>query len=331
MEQIISFSWINTNIAFLVLSLVIVSNSIISLFYSAFKLKWPDLYFSVNDMAAFFISVSLKRYLAFRFIPVFLILTIVLGVFMKELSINIATSAGIICMGVHALLSNGRAIYDLIRRSKNIKIYFNITYQISLHIITIAVLFILGFLSGLLSKTPFVEIITPSIQGLTDNIWSALLTVILIEYLRLLYTEKSIDIEEVIKRSQNNIEPDIFKMINYVSTKFNANPILLKAICIIENIQRPKWVRKIENIKSFLRQTGTYGIMQVKSSRPISDLESIEIAAENFFINTVDMKSYESIVQKITNYNDSVQYRDLVIKAINYLDPLNALYESGRG
>lgn len=330
MGQIISFSWINTNILFLVLSLAIVSNSIISLFYSAFKLKWPDLYFSVNDMAAFFISVSLKRYLAFRFIPVFLILTVVLGVFMKDQSISIATSAGMICMGVHALLSNGKAIYDLLKRSKNIKIYFNIAYQISLHVITFIFLIILGFLSGFLSKTSFVNIITPTIQGLTDNIWSALLTVILIEYLRLLYTEKSIDIEEVIKRSKNNIEPDIFKMIDYVSIKFRASPTLLKAICIIENIQRPKWVRKIENIKSFLRQTGTYGIMQVKSSRPISDLVSIEIAAENFFADTADMKSYETIAQKITNYNDSVQYRDLVIRAINYLDPLNGLYESSR-
>ena len=199
------------------------------------------------------------------------------------------------------------------------------------HIITFILLITLGLLSGFLSKSSFVNIITPTIQGLTDNIWSALLTVILIEYLRLLYTEKSIDIEEVIKRSKKNIEPDVFKMIDYVSTKFKVNPTLLKAICIVENIQRPKWIRKIENIKAIFRQTGTYGIMQVKSNHPISDLQSIEIAAKIFFPNTADIQNYETTTQKIASYNDSIQYRDLVIITMNYLDPLNALYESGRG
>lgn len=320
------FNWFQIGDPYLGITAIIAINLIISLFYHAFKLKWPDLYFSVNNMAAFFVTVSFKRYLAFRFVPVFLFSTIILGILMKNQSINVSISLGILSLFFHSVFTNGRAIYDLLTNSKRIKVYFNFGYQIVIHFLTFVSLIILGVASGLAAKSAFVVTITPSIQGIADNIWSALLTVLIIEYLRTIYTEKSIDVDQVFENSLNKIDPKILKYIDKVSLELNANPVLVKAICLVENIQRPKWIRNVENIKALLHLTGTYGIMQVRASKHVSDTESVKIAVEEYFSNSNGVKDSNSLSGLIKKYNPSKSYEDLILRAMYYIDPNSADY-----
>ncbi|TAL72364.1 MAG: hypothetical protein EPN88_04930 [Bacteroidetes bacterium] len=312
--------------AYSVIATIIFSNVVISIFYHVFKLKWPDLYFSVNNMDAFFISVSFKRYLLFRFLPCFLIGTLAVSIFTKNLAVEIAYIAGLSSLFVHSLLTNGRAILDLLTKSKRIKIYFNYGFQIVLHLFTIVFLSVLGVISGVASRSSIFMAITPSIEGLVDNIWAALLTVIIVEYLRVAYAEKSIKIDEVFSRSVKNINPNLFNHIDENCPSQKANPILVKAVCIVENIQRPKWIRKIENIKAFLRLCGTYGIMQVKSTKFISDEKSIDIAIKNYFSNSQGINNIDELKIIISKFNALETYNDLVIQAMYYLDPNSANY-----
>lgn len=313
-------NFINFSIAvFLIVLLILI-------FYHAFRLKWPDLYFSVNNMAALFISVSFKRYIAFRFIPVFLITTLVIGVLAKGLESSVALFMGLISGVVYALLTDGRAIFDLVTKSKRIKVYFNYHFQIALHSITILLLIVTGCLAGLFSKTQLVSSITPSPQGLADNIWSALLTVIIITFLEQIYSEKGLSLDEIFERSLKGISASVLNAIDKYSVEYNANLTLIKAVCIVENIQRPKWLRKIENIKAFLRMTGTYGIMQITANRLVTDTESVKIATENYFRDTAQVKDNKTLSQLISKYNPSETYIDLVLRAMYFLDPYSTEY-----
>lgn len=319
-------NWLQIGDPYLAIAAIIAINLIIFLFYHAFKLKWPDLYFSVNNMAAFFVTVSFKRYLVFRFAPVFLFSTIILGILMKDQTVNLSINLGVISLFIHALLSNGRAILELLTNSKRIKVYFNFGYQIVIHLITFISLIFLGFFSGLVAKSAFIVSITPSIQGIADNIWSALLTVLIIEYLQTIYKEKGIDIDQVFENSLTKIDPKILKHIDELSQALNANPVLVKAICLVESIQRPKWIRNVENIKAFLRLTGTYGIMQVRVNKPISDNESVKMAIEKYFSNSKGIRDQQSLLDLIKKYNSSKSYADLVFRAMYYIDPNSAEY-----
>jgi hypothetical protein len=314
------------NELFTIFTGVVVSNVFIVLFYKTFKLKWPDLYFSVNNMDAFFISVSFQRYLFFRFFPCFLINTLVITVITKTYPLHIAYTAGAFSLFIHGFLTNGIAIYRIIKKSKRIKIYFNYSFQLFLHLITMILLTLLGIASGFASRQAIFIALTPSPQGLVDNIWSALITVILVEYLRLIYTEKSIKLDEVFNKSLKSISPDILNLIDKYCISNNANAVLAKAICIVENIQRPKWIRMIENIKAILGLHGTYGIMQVKTNKFISDEESVRLAIathlqESNIVRTTDMLRYY-----INKYNSSEEYKDLVIRAMYFIDPNSADY-----
>lgn len=313
-------------IVYLGFTSIILTNLLTFLFYNAFKLKWPDLYFSVNDMAVFFISVSFKRYIAFRFLPVFIIFTLILGIFAKGLNINTVTIFGLLSMTIYASLTDGRAIFDLLTRSKRIKIYFNFSFQVLLHVITFVSLLGVGLVAGLAANSTLVAKITPTMQGLVDNIWSAVLAVIIIEYLRILYSEKGVSVEEMFKRSLNSIDPKILNHIDKMCHEKGANLILVKAISIVENIQRPKWIRKFEFIPATLHLTGTYGIMQVRANKRISDIDSVTIAVDKYFSNTENLRDNESLSSKIREYNPSKEYEDLVMRAMYYLDPNSAEY-----
>lgn len=325
-QQIINLFTSIPDEAYSILAVVIFANSIILFFYQTFKLKWPDLYFSVNNMDAFFISVSFKRYIFFRFFPCFVINTLAVAVLIKSTSIQTAYIAGAISLFAHALITNGRAMFDLITRSKRIKIYFNYSFQILIHFFTIALLVFVGIVSGFASRLIFFRVLTPSPQGLVDNIWSALIAVILVEYLRLVYSDKSIGLDEVFDKSLKNISPELLNFIDQACVAHNANPVLVKAICIVENIQRPKWVRTFENFKARLGLTGTYGIMQVRSKKKISDKESVDIAVEEYLKDTRYTKNTEALKLHINKYNSSEKYKDLVIRVMYFIDPNSADY-----
>lgn len=294
-------------------------NLLISLFYNVFQLRWPEYYFSTSDQSALYLSVSGKRFFLFRFLPVFLITTILLGVFAKTSNLSESILIGVLAMLVYALRTNGLSLFYLVIKSPKVKTYYNLPFQLTQHFFVISMLLLIGFISGWFSKLSFILNITPSISGLVDNVWASALAVLLGTYLRDLYAARSLPtLDDVFRKSLKNIDPKILEEIDQLSTQFNANPNLAKAICIVENIQRPKWFRRIENLKSVFKIKGTYGIMQVSARKLLSDKESVEIAIKDKLANTKDLELTE-LVEVIQRYNPDSNYKDQVIQAISYL------------
>jgi hypothetical protein len=67
--------------------------------------------------------------------------------------------------------------------------------------------------------------------------------------------------------------------------------ILSYAIMLQENFNRPKIARFVERIFGPLKGTATYGIMQVESTKPLSDAESVEAGVKR--LNELHRKTLE--------------------------------------
>jgi len=63
-----------------------------------------------------------------------------------------------------------------------------------------------------------------------------------------------------------------------LSEETNTDSALVLAILYTENLQRPRWFRRLERAKGKILRRGTYGVMQITSDHPISDEESIRLA-----------------------------------------------------
>lgn len=147
----------------------------------------------------------------------------------------------------------------------------------------------------LISRKYSFSIIAPSPSGMVDNLWSSLFVAILVSFylnvtsMKDLPTEESREelVENLIIQAHANMELEYGDVIDRVVDDYDASPLLLYAIIIYENLNRPAFFRKIENllVKHF-RGELTLGIAQVRSKVPLSDDESIELAAKRHLANT---------------------------------------------
>ena len=157
------------------------------------------------------------------------------------------------------------------------------------HTTVIVSLLVLTLILSLVYPMINIAFIAPSLDGLIDNLWSSLfVAVLLILYLDATNQNKISENEmDDIKRSNyvvssyEKITKKYGKYIERYSLETNTYTPLLYAILIFENMNRPEWVRGIENlVVRFLRMKLTVGIAQVYSTRPLTDIESIQVASE---------------------------------------------------
>lgn len=320
-------NYVATNFAIETLYVIILTNILAWIFYSTFKLGWPDIYFSTNEKVALFVSTTSKRYLSFRIFPLLIIILFSVSVLMKEKPVHQLLNAGVLSGAVYSLSTDGLAIMKLILNNSSIKIFFNRSSQILLHIATIISFSFIGLVAGYISSFKASQNLTPTPQGLVDNVWSAILVAIGVVYITYIFKPKDMEIEQIFKKSRENIDKSILEEIKSKSKLYNANPLLVEAICIIENIQRPKWLRKFESTLGKIKQNGSYGIMQITTKKPMSDVESVDRSIQEFHRGTTYLINYKDLYEHIKKYNNSNEYIDLVIKAMEYLDSGSVKYE----
>lgn len=293
----------------------------IHIFYKIFQIKWPELYFTVNDQVSYFISISPIRYLFFRILPPILIASLLSTIILRDYNDVQILYLNITSLTTHAIFTNGRAIWNLMFNQKAISIYYNKWFQFVIHILTITMMFSAGLISGYISNSGVLSTIVPTFQGLIDNIWSTLITAVLAIVLYEIYSNRNrTTIDTILHQSYESIDQKIIDHINRLCKENSASTRLVKAICIAENIQRPKWIRRLEKVKSLLFKNGSYGVMQVQSKNWISDKKSVEIAIVKYFKNSNSTYlDYSTIKTFVKKYNSSEQYFDLVYSAFNYL------------
>lgn len=296
------------------------SNFFLFLIYRYYEYKWPEQYFGPENKANIFLSIKPYYYFVFRIMPILVTILLINGTLFK-LSGNTLDSVliGGVSALVFALRNDGKAIYDLVTHSQKIKVYRNKYFQLAAHFITILLLFCAGLTAGFLATNNFIlDWFIPDLKALRDNVYASFIAVVLSFALyKIIKKPNEISLDSVIEKSIKNIDRNIYSLIEIESKKYNANQILVKAICISENIERPRWIRKIENVMSMFKKNGTYGIMQVSSNKRISDQESIKIAVPKFFANT-DSPNID-IEHVIRAYNPQDDYVSLVVEVYKFI------------
>lgn len=290
--------------------------------YQYYKINWPERYFGVEDKINIFISINPVYYFIFRLAPVIIAIFLTHGFFYASgWKIYNPIILGTLTGFIYSVVNDGTALLDLIKGKLGIERFINVTSQYFLHFATIILLTLSGTLAGLLATYTQLHIILPKFEGLIDNIWASFITVLLYFIIKsVINRPESIDVDELIIKSAKAIsrQTELIKSIEKISNINKADEILVKAVCIAENIQRPKWLRNIENILGFFKPSGTYGIMQVESKKPITDINSIEIAISKYFKNSANIMFSEK--QKlISRYNPDGKYCLLVEEVYRHI------------
>jgi len=213
---------------------------------------------------------------------------------------------------------------------RDLKMLFSKKKMISeklIHFMNIFLILLAGVSVAAIGTMYDVVWLAPSLEGLIDNLWSSLLVAMLV----VLYfdaTNMSARVNEkysdetaknnYILKSYDKIQARYGQHITEASKKHNASVPLLYAIVIFEDMNRPAVLRMIENIivKVFGVEL-TVGIAQVKSKKPLTDVQSISLAAEiikntDISKNSADMISNELIKSKIATYNPDPVYIESV-------------------
>lgn len=131
--------------------------------------------------------------------------------------------------------------------------------------------------------------------------------------------------EEFLSQQRDLIELHHQSAINEACSTFELDRTLVVSILIYENLNRPKPVRRIENLLARLPGVQlTVGIAQVRSRKPMSDHDSIlkmgQILWESWHQKFADLDDECVRLQAtLTDYNGSVKYSREVIEIMRTL------------
>lgn len=277
---------------------------------------------------------SLTNYAIFRFTPPFIVLLLQSSILLKYYHVSHLFSYLLATVLVSALF---RDIY-VIRSPKHLNA------ERLVAIVNLTALIILAAVVAVLSRYINLGLIAPSPSGISDNLWSSLLASSMVAlYISAINRNKnarSIDADKsrsaqisYIINSYSSLAAKYGETIEAASAKQKTSRSLLYSVLIYENMNRPKWLRRIEN--TTVRLTGlelSVGIAQVKSKVPVTDEESI-ILASKLLSNTAQpsqpidssMLSRDAVHKKVGEYNKGPYY----MKQLKIILDALAIYETG--
>lgn len=295
---------------------------------------WPATAYGEISDASNYMSVSQYlsggsrkwvNYFLFRLLPLLIILTLLSGVLSRYFHVKDYLPYTLVAAGTSLLF---RDLLDFFKAT--------LISEKLLHIANIALVLALAVFVGYLADLVNFSFIAPSLSGLIDNLWSALLVAALILfYLRITnmstkhqddYAEE-IAINNYITHSYNEVKSRYSGVIDHACQEYFCSKRILYAVLIHENMNRPIWIRTIENgLVRFFGLKLTVGIAQVSSDRPLTDEESIEMAAKILKGSTYADSGYGDgfanigqLAEVLKNYNSSEAYVKSISQIITKL------------
>jgi hypothetical protein len=300
-----------------VIAAVALGAGFLHVFYRAVRFKWPGSYFTVEARLGYTITATPVRYTLFRFAPVF-VTCIFVGVTLTRLHEDAIAGIAGVC-GLHVISTSGLAIARLMQGRQN----QDRAPLVILHVVVAVGIGLAGLAAGLL-REPLASVV-PRLKVLSASLWTGLFAAVLGAYLVYLSQARTSDVDKAIRQSRSRIPESLWSLAAQAALGTQTDEKLVRAIMLVENMQRPPWFRRLERLKGRIFKRGTYGIMQVESDRPISDEESVERAVrERLQGVTVPMSAigyfdYEELARIATAYNPDANFVEGVQTAYSSL------------
>lgn len=251
-----------------------VAAGVLYIFFRSVRHRWPEHYSTLSGVLEASVNRSVLRYLAFRSLPVYFA-GVFLGATVDRLRLNAALALA--CMTVlHVGFTNGRAVLRLFSRSSRDprKASLSIYYILSALIVVLTAL-LAGWSYGLWRR------FIPSPEDVVVSLWTGLFAAVLAAYILSLKHDHA-DAEGLIAQARTDVGTDVWEHIDVMAWKHDCEADVLRAIVVVESLQRPAWVRRLERAMGRVSRRGSYGVAQMTAAEPLSDKESVEALAVSF-------------------------------------------------
>jgi hypothetical protein len=278
---------------------VLVAGSFLILraFYSAFESHWPENYFGDTNSVSAVISQTPARYIAFRFGPVLLAAAVV-GTVAARMGLPRAPLVAA-AVAVHTLGGTGYGLIKALRASPpDVPLA---AYRI-LAMLACAAAAVVTIAIG--SRVdPYI----PDAEEVASAFWIAL-AVFVVAHLARSLTARQPEIALLLARAKREVPNALADQLRAAPV---AHPEAALALAFAEHLNRPTWARRLERVLK--PANGTYGLMQMSSSRPLSDQESVELFLERLpsYPEMVDREGYMNVRPFFLFHNPDEAFADL--------------------
>lgn len=280
---------------------------LIMMFFRGVETRWPENYFTIKDVLTYKISTSPIRYVLFRFGPV-----AVAGFFVGSLATaeqeSAAASVSVMALA-HMTMSSGQAIFKTLRQPKH---EFARSVRLLVYAILCVGVLLAALIGWMLSRIEPLRDLLPRSTDVSLALWTAVIAGVIGAFLLAVSRGLAPSTEAVLNRSRSTLRDDMWEFMAVEARNQNADPALVQAVALVENLQRPPWIRALERAKGTFIRKGTYGLMQVTADEPISDQESVSRAINQWFRNTKRNGYVEDLEDLVNSYNPDPTFNDLV-------------------
>lgn len=322
------------------ISIAILGGFLINAFFQLVKYK-DSLNSNVSNYLSVrqFVSYGRRKwvnYFLFRTLPVAVIVLLVVSIEQRYFKVDQPWFYALVSVIVSLLF---RDTWGIFKKRKFIS-------ERLIHITNVLLAIFTGISIGLISNAVNLSIIAPSsINNLLDNLWSSMAVAMLVLlYFRITNmgsshdaaeNENSIAFANYVVRAFHDIYNNYHEFIDLFCKDESCNKLLLYSILVYEDMNRPRLIRKIENtIVTLFKCELTVGIAQVKSKKPLTDVESIKIAARILrSTNDCDMYDNAEIKRVVGVYNSGKVYAHTIVEIMNIIrkdsriEDVNKLYQ----
>ena len=207
---------------------------------------------------------------------------------------------------VHVAATSGRSLWELSHRAR--RGAFGRASLITSHSVILAGCLVAAFLGLIVGETTTLPQHLPDLNALWSELLGAAVGGLIAAYLITVSTNTvGSTRDSMLRHSRTTIPDGTWQFARRECTARDIEFRLFAALMLTENLQRPFWIRRLERLKGLFVKSGTYGVMQVSSERPLTDEESITRAAERLasrHIRLVDgYPDYGNLRQVLRGYN----------------------------
>jgi hypothetical protein len=238
--------------------------------YYGFEFQWPGTYRNLANTFNLNIRSRLSRLVGFRAGPVFVASILIWTVAhfyggSGWLAVTISTA-------IYILSTNGRAFIRSLSPGRPEAL---INYG-SYHALAATIAASAGSVASFVA--PHVSALVPTMQSLVDGAWTALLIAVSAGFI---LRASSASRDDTVgpryryERAKSDAGIDLFDYLFRAAAEHSVDPLIARSVAVAEILQRPRWVRSAERLLGRFRSQGSYGVMQITSTKPISDQESI--------------------------------------------------------
>lgn len=287
----------------------------LQMFFRAVESHWPATYLALSSGVDYAISRHLIRYLAFRLLPV---VTVCVFVAVTLTRSGLPSVLPVLVVGlVHAALTSGRAFVATLRSPLR-------RQRPLLLVVHLAVSFaVVGAAIGGLLVSPFFEGYIPPLEQVSSDLWTGLIAGIVGAYAVRVTGTRHVASAKAFADSRASIPGALWSAVPNLAEEAEADPVLVRAVMLVENIQRPSWIRRLERLAaSRFQKPATLGILQVRADPTETDDEILFRAINERFRgwNVWDGESvdYEQVERFARTYNRDSNFLEMLYEALGY-------------